>query len=310
MTAVPRKTLWFTAYVVVSLGIFWAPLWTLLRLSLSRDTYSHILLIPFISIGLVLMRPRGPGAAARSSPGAAATSLLTAIAVFGLGWKFGSLLPAGGTLALTILSLLFLVWAGFLFFYGTQAFRSLLFPLLFLLLVVPAPQVMIDHCIHWLQSGSSEVTYLLFRVTGTPVFRTGFVFVVPQFTIEVAKECSGIRSSVALLITCLLAGYLFLRSTWARAVLLLAALPVLVIKNGVRIVTLTLLAIHVDRSFLSGNLHHEGGFLFFVLGLLILWPVLRWLQKAEAKLMGPPTRTQGPVSRGPRVGPAAILPHS
>ena len=208
--------------------------------------------------------------------------------VAALEWKFGATLPAGGALALTILSLVLLVWAGSLFVYGSRAFYANLFPMLFLVLAVPLPKLMVDHCIVWLQDGSSEVTYTLFRLTGTPVLRHGNIFAVPEFTIEVAKECSGIRSAVALLITCLLAGYLFLRSNWARVALLAAAAPVLVIKNGVRIVTLTLLAIHVDPGFLHGNLHREGGFLFFLVGLLILWPVLWWLQKLEAKQGYPP----------------------
>ena len=104
----------------------------------------------------------------------------------------------------------------------------------------------------------------------------------PQVTIQVAKECSGIRSAQALLITCLLAGNLFLRTNWRRVALLAAAVPVLIIKNGIRIATLTLLAVHVDPSFLNGPWHHDGGIIFFVLGLLILLPLLRWLEKTEA----------------------------
>jgi exosortase/archaeosortase family protein len=97
----------------------------------------------------------------------------------------------------------------------------------------------------------------------------------------VAKECSGIRSTQALLITCLLAGHLFLRANWRRAALLVAAVPVLIIKNGVRIATLTLLAVRVDPSFLTGRLHHQGGFVFFALAMLILLPLLWLLQKTE-----------------------------
>jgi exosortase len=278
-----RRSLWFAGCVALCLAVFFRPLWELLRLSLNADTYSHILLVPFVPIGLALIRPRRLGDLAKPSPGGAAAVFLAGAVVLGVNWRFGSQLPAGSSLALNILSLLCLVWSAFLLIYGARAFHSLLFPLLFLLLAVPLPQVLIDHCISWLQDGSAAVTYGLFHLTGTPVFRDGNIFVVPQVTIEIAKECSGIRSAVALLITCLLAGYLFLRSNWARVVLLAAAVPVLVIKNGVRIVTLTLLAIHVDPGFLHGRLHREGGFLFFLVGLVILWPVLWWLQRMEAK---------------------------
>ena len=103
----------------------------------------------------------------------------------------------------------------------------------------------------------------------------------PGVTIEIAKECSGIRSSVALVITSLLAGHLFLRSSWKKAVLTLTTVPLLIVKNGIRIVTLSLLSIYVDPGFLTGGLHRDGGILFFFLALALLTPVLWLLQKSE-----------------------------
>jgi exosortase len=298
------------AYIAACLALFWRPLWQLLRLSLSQDTYSHILIVPFIVMALILMSRERLSEQARPGVGPAFALALASAFLVIVSWRYGDRLMQGGTLALTVLALLGLIWAGFLLVYGTHVFRSLLFPLLFLLLAVPPPQFLIDHLIHWLQLGSAEVTYMLFRMTGTPVFRQGLVFDVPKFSIEIARECSGIRSAVALMITCLLAGYLFLRSAWARFVLLLAAVPVLVIKNGIRIATLTLLSIYVDPSFLSGNLHREGGFLFFLIGLLILWPVLWWLQTVEAKPRKQSGRPRGNLGGGSRVSPAPLTPHS
>jgi len=83
------------------------------------------------------------------------------------------------------------------------------------------------------------------------------------------------------MITSLVAGHLFLRSAWTKAVLTLATLPLLIVKNGIRIVTLSLLSVYVDPSFLTGRLHHQGGILFFLLALAILAPVLWLLQKSE-----------------------------
>ena len=87
--------------------------------------------------------------------------------------------------------------------------------------------------------------------------------------------------NVALFITCLLAGHLYLRTPWKAALFALLALPLAILKNGIRIVALTLLSIHVDPRFLTGNLHHQGGFVFFLLTLLILWPVLMLLEKSD-----------------------------
>jgi len=99
--------------------------------------------------------------------------------------------------------------------------------------------------------------------------------------IEIADECSGIRSSIALVLTGLLAGHTFLREHWTKALLLIAVLPVTLLKNGIRIVTLTLLALHVDSGFLTGQLHHEGGIVFFVISLAMVAPLVPILRRAE-----------------------------
>ena len=175
---------------------------------------------------------------------------------------------------------LVLIWVGaFTFFYGATTLRAAAFPMAFLLLMVPIPESILGRVINLLQSGSTDIAYFLFRTAGVPVLRQGFLLTVPGVTIEVAKECSGIRSSMALFITCLLAAHLFLRTGWRKLLFVLLAFPVALIKNGVRIVTLTLLSVYVDPSFLTGNLHHKGGIVFFLLALLILAPVLMLLEK-------------------------------
>jgi exosortase len=135
--------------------------------------------------------------------------------------------------------------------------------------------------IYLLQCGSTSVAYFLFRALGVPVLRQGFLLTVPGITIEVAKECSGVRSSVVLFITCLLAARLFLRTPWKRILLISLAIPLAILKNGIRIVTLTLLSIYVNPSFLTGRLHHQGGFVFFLFALAMLAPVLKLLEKSE-----------------------------
>ena len=96
-----------------------------------------------------------------------------------------------------------------------------------------------------------------------------------------AAECSGIRSSIALFITCILAAHFYLRTPWKVILFLALVFPLVVIKNGIRIATLTLLSIYVDPGFLYGRLHHEGGVVFFVLAMLLLFPIFLKLAKSE-----------------------------
>ena len=103
-------------------------------------------------------------------------------------------------------------------------------------------------------------------------------------TIEVAKQCSGIRSTMAMVITGVLAAHLFLRDNGKKLILMLTILPITVFKNGIRIVILTLLAIHVDERFLTGGfLHKSGGFVFYIPGLIIFGGILLFLRKMERK---------------------------
>ena len=85
-----------------------------------------------------------------------------------------------------------LVWiGGFLFCYGIPASRAAVFPLIFLFLVVPPPPVVLEKLVVWLQKGSADVSYVLFKMAGVPVLRQGFTFSLPGLNIEVAEQCSG-----------------------------------------------------------------------------------------------------------------------
>ncbi len=279
------NTAWLAIYTAACATLFLNPLRELFRLSLSSDTYSHILVVPLISIGLIYVERKvvfqNTGGASR----VAASLFSIGILLYALSRRFGLTISAHGSLALAILGFLFFLWSGFSWVYGSRAVSVL------------------DRFILWLQWGSADVTSWIFHAAGTPVVRDGLIFTLPKVTIEIAKECSGIRSATALLITCLAAGYLLLQMAWTRAVLLLAAVPVLILKNGIRITTLTLLAIHVDPGFLDGRLHHQGGVVFFAAGLVMLLPVLWWLQRIERSRSGRPQPGQGRAEASGEVAP-------
>ena len=112
-------------------------------------------------------------------------------------------------------------------------------------------------------------------------------FALPGLNIEVARECSSIRSSMALLITSVLVNHLLLRRWWSKAVVLLLVFPLAGLKYGVRIVTLSLLTIYVDKGFMRGGLHTRGGVVFFGLACGILFLVLLGLRRLETRYAHP-----------------------
>ncbi len=180
-----------------------------------------------------------------------------------------------------VLAMVLLWISGFVLFFGRVALRNGCFPLLFLFLTIPLPDAPLNYSIYFLQKGSADIAEMIFDLVGVPALREGFVFHLPHFSIEVARECSGIRSSLALLILALVVGHLLLHSLWRQTTLVIAGLLIMVVKNGVRIATLAILAEYVDPGFLFGRLHRAGGVIFFLLGLVLLLPILWLLQRGD-----------------------------
>ena len=276
-----RRHAGFVTFIVISSLAFYKTLIALVQYSLHEDSSSYIVLIPLIAFFLLYTERQSIFSSTRTSIGSGAGLAVGGLILYWVANR--DFFPQDGNWPLSLETFsVVLVWmGGFVLCYGFVALRAGAFPLLFLLLMVPLPDVVLDRAIYALQEGSTEIAYLIFQAVGTPVLRHGFLLSVPGVTIEVAKECSSIRSSIALFITCLLAAHLYLRTGWKMLVLVLLSFPLSLIKNGIRIATLTLLSIYVDPGFLTGRLHHEGGFVFFLLAMLILWPVFSWLKNSE-----------------------------
>lgn len=148
--------------------------------------------------------------------------------------------------------------------------------------MIPIPTFVVDLIVHALQNASAEVSFAIFQIADVSIYRRGLTFHLPNISIEVAKECSGIRSTIALFIYSLLAGHFFLDAGWKKVVLVLLMFPITVIKNALRIVTLTLLANYLDTTWITNSfLHHNGGVFFFILALLLFAPILKWLKKPD-----------------------------
>lgn len=273
----------FSSWVVLSLLLFLSPVFALVRLSLSQDDSSYLVIIPLISAALLYLErasipPQTSSDKKLSFIFLFLAGLLALVLHYGPGSSGLDLRLSGWILALV------LVWtAGFAFLFGKPALRAAYFPFLFLLLMVPIPSFLLGRVILLLQEGSAWITGVLFDIAGVPVLREGLVFHLAKVSIEVAKECSGIRSSMALFIVALLVAHFRLTSFWNKVFFVAFGLFLMILKNGVRIATLTLLAVYINPDFLFGRLHHQGGVVFFVLALLLLLPLLFFLQRSEAR---------------------------
>ena len=276
-----RRSWLYAAWVLATCLAFSGPAARFVRYALANDNASHSLLIPVICAWILFLERQRIFAALDSDLPAAAAFFLAGTSAAGLAFFSGSRWSALNQLSLYISALLLLWVSGFACLFGQRALRLAYFPLTFLLFTIPIPDFLLERSIYFLQRGTTEIAAVLFDWSGVPVLRNGFVFHLSHVNIEVARECSGIRSSIALLILAILVAHFYLRTFWKKALLVLAGLFVMILKNGVRIVTLTLLATYVDPGFLYGSLHHDGGVVFFLLGLALLAPLLWLLERSE-----------------------------
>jgi len=279
MRSLTRQHVIFGGFALLTALLNVDKLWALAQLALVNPTVSHVVGVPFVALVLIYSDRDIIFNAARPEPLVGGSLALAGLALSFLSYRAFNV-PAT-TLMVAMLGVALAWVGGFVMMYGLASARAALFPLAFLLFMIPIPTVVMDGATQFLKNGSSEAVAGLFTLTGTPFHREGFVFSLPSFVIEIADECSGIRSSIALLLTGLLAGHQFLRKPWTKIVLVLMILPIAVIKNAIRIVALSLLAMHVDQSFLTGQLHHEGGFVFFLLALGLLAPLFVLLKRSE-----------------------------
>jgi len=260
---------------IAAFVIDWRPLLDTFALALRDDQYAHILLI--VPVGAALMFLDRGSLGRTAEPGLSlGITLLIAAALAGVYARWSTGLPHDVQLSLSMLALVTWWIAAFVFCFGLRAFRRLLFPLCFLYWLVPFPDFILSRIVNWLQQGSAAVAQLLFTVAGVPVAQDGVVLSIPGLTVEVAKECSSIRSSLMLVVISMVLAHLYLRSIWRKMVVVLAAIALSIAKNGFRIFVISVLGTRVDPGFLHGNLHRHGGPLFLLLALLVLLSLL-WL---------------------------------
>ena len=191
--------------------------------------------------------------------------------------------PAENYLAPVILTFLFLFAGVISWFLGREFLKTFAFPLALLVFFIPVPTFLRDGIDVFLQHGSAAVANALFAVSGLPFYRDGLLFHLPGITIQVATECSGIHSTIALLITSLLAGYVFLRKPWSRALLALVVIPLALLRNGFRIFVIGQLCAQIGPQMIDSPIHHRGGPLFFTLSLIPFFLLLVFLIKLERR---------------------------
>jgi exosortase D (VPLPA-CTERM-specific) len=261
----PTSLPWRLAILgTLSLWLYWPTLLHLVGQWWHDPNFSHGFFVPLFS-GFVIWQERDR--LTRILPRPAWSALL----VLGLGLAVLVVGRLGAELFLDRSSILLVLASVVILFGGWALFRAVLFPWAFLLLMIPIPSIVFNQITFPLQLLASQVAAAVLPILGVPVLREGNVINLPAMPLEVAEACSGIRSLMSLLALAIIYGYLTEKRLWVRWFLAIAAIPITVLANDVRIVGTGLLVQYWDPEAAEGYFHASWGWIIFVVSLLTLY---------------------------------------
>jgi len=191
----------------------------------------------------------------------------TALAIGRLGVELMAMRTA---FVLTVIGLVLLLL-------GRAVFRVLAFPLLFLFLMVPLPQSLVNVVAFPLQLVAADFAVESLHLLGIPALREGnIIHLARSQPLFVAEACSGLRSLMALGTLAVVFAYFFRKSTAERILIVLSAIPIAIAVNAFRVGLTGYLTNSFGAQAAEGVIHQTEGFFTFGLALALLL-VEAWL---------------------------------
>jgi exosortase len=153
---------------------------------------------------------------------------------------------------------------------GRPIFRVLAFPLLFLFLMVPLPQSLVNVITLPLQLVATDFAVDFLYLLGIPALREGNIIHLAGHDLMVAQACSGLRSVMALGTLGVVFAYFFRKSWVERVVLVLSTLPIAILVNAFRVALSGVLTHRWGPQAAEGVIHMTEGFFTFGVAFALL----------------------------------------
>lgn len=192
------------------------------------------------------------------------------------------------SLQLQIPTLIFLatvasIISALIYIAGFHILKELAIPILLLFMIIPIPNQLLSMLTASLQLKISAISEIFIRQLSVPIFREGNVLQIQNRSFQVVEACSGIRSLISMTTLSILIGYFTLTRIWSVTFLLLLSIPVAIVINIIRVMTLVLAFhyFHIDLS--VGVSHTITGLVLFILGLVLLFAFQRVLESWETE---------------------------
>ena len=171
---------------------------------------------------------------------------------------------------------------------GRKAWRTLAFPLLFLFLMVPLPESLLNVIAFPLQLIAARAAVAALHLVGIPALLEGNIIHLAQTELFVEQACSGIRSLMSLITLSVIFAWFFQRNPGERTLLVASTVPIAVVVNAFRVALTGVLAHNWGRDAATGLVHDAEGVLTFAIAFGLLLAEASLLQGAVGRLRGRP----------------------
>lgn len=171
----------------------------------------------------------------------------------------------------------FAIYGLILFFFGKKMAKNLIFPVFFLLAMIPLPLVLISNLTVRLKLFAAQCATVILNKIGFPSIRDGSIIRMPNSYIAIEAPCSGLRSLIALLTLGILFAYAMKTSFKKKAILIISSVPIAIAANVVRIIMLASINDLYGEKAAMGFFHQFSGFFVFgfaFAGLLVVGKIL------------------------------------
>ncbi len=249
---------------------------TLARLWWTNDVYSYGFLIPCISLYLIWIQRE------KLTEIAPAPEFLKGLLLLLAGLSMLVVGQASRTSLLEELSLIITLAGAVLLMLGRGLLYPLLFPIAYLIFMIPVWGAITDRLHLPFQLFSANLGVKLLHFIGIPAYRQGIYIELPNIILEVADVCSGVNYLIAVIAIGIPMAYLFLSGWWRRTLLLGFAVAVAAFSNAIRVALIGTLSYYGIGGDLHGPFHVLQGLSVSMIGYVALFGGVWVLSKPSA----------------------------
>ena len=228
----------------------------------ARDSYySHGYLVPFVTVYLIWRKRKELSTLTPQGSWWGLPLIILGFLVYVVSYFLEVNFTAYASFLIVIFSMV-------LFLGGWKVTRVLLFPLFFLIFMIPLPQVVILGISFEMKMLASEISSWLTNSIGIETSVSGSRIFYPGGFLWVGDPCSGLRSLISFLALGTVVVQLTSGKTWKKGILFVSVIPIALLSNVVRIFVLTLASYFYGSQIIDGFLHDFMGFVVFIGGFI------------------------------------------